>query len=67
MERSEEAAEAGLSNRWPELLVALFLFVMGVIAVIDSIRVGIGWEEGEGPRAGYFPFYIGCILLASSG
>lgn len=67
MERSEEAAEAGLSNRWPELLVALFLFVMGIIAVIDSIRVGIGWEEGEGPRAGYFPFYIGCILLASSG
>jgi hypothetical protein len=67
MERSEDAAEAGMSNRWPEILVALFLFAIGIIVVSDSIRVGIGWEEGEGPRAGYFPFYIGCILLASSG
>jgi len=67
MEQSEDVAEAGLSNRWPELLVALFMIVIGIIVVTDSIRVGIGWEEGEGPRAGYFPFYIGCILLASSG
>lgn len=67
MERSEDAAEPGLSNRWPELLVALFLFAVGLIAVKDSLRIGIGWEEGEGPAAGYFPFYIGCILLASSG
>lgn len=67
MERSEDAAEAGMSNRWPEILVALFLFAIGIIVVNDSIRVGIGWEEGEGPRAGYFPFYIGCILLLSSG
>lgn len=66
MERSEDAAEAGMSNRWPEILVALFLIAIGIIVVTDSIRVGIGWEEGEGPRAGYFPFYIGCILLASS-
>jgi putative tricarboxylic transport membrane protein len=67
MERSEEAAEAGLTNRWPEILVALFLLAASIIVVIDSIRVGIGWEEGEGPRAGYFPFYIGCILMLSSG
>lgn len=67
MERTDEAAEPGLSNRWPELLVALFLIVTGIIVVVDSVRVGIGWEEGEGPRAGYFPFYIGCILLVSSG
>ncbi|MDY0057580.1 MAG: tripartite tricarboxylate transporter TctB family protein [Methyloversatilis sp.] len=67
MERSEDAAQAGMSNRWPEILVALFLFAIGIIVVNDSIRVGIGWEEGEGPRAGYFPFYIGCILLISSG
>ena len=53
MERSEDAAEAGMSNRWPEILVALFLFAIGIIVVNDSIRVGIGWEEGEGPRAGY--------------
>jgi hypothetical protein len=28
--------------------------------------VGIDWAP-EGPRAGYFPFYIGLLLLAASG
>ena len=28
--------------------------------------MGIGWAD-DGPRSGYFPFYIGLILLASSG
>ena len=45
MERSEDAAEAGLSNRWPEILVALFLLAVGVIVVSDSMRIGTGWEE----------------------
>jgi hypothetical protein len=26
----------------------------------------MGWQENEGPRAGYFPFYIGVILAVSS-
>ena len=33
MERSEDAAEAGMSNRWPEILVALFLFAMTALGV----------------------------------
>jgi putative tricarboxylic transport membrane protein len=52
--------------RWPELLVALFLMALAVLVITDSLRVGAGWGE-DGPKAGYFPFYIGVLLFASSG
>ncbi len=51
--------------RWPELLVALFLMLLAGLVLADSLRVGIGWGE-DGPRSGYFPFYIGLALLGSS-
>jgi putative tricarboxylic transport membrane protein len=57
---------AAVGNRWPEIGLALFLMTLGVIVVIDSMRVGIGWGD-DGPRSGYFPFYIGCLLIGSSG
>jgi len=42
--------------------------MLGAAAVVisDSLRLGMGWHETEGPRAGYFPFYIGLILGLSS-
>ena len=58
--------EAEVSTRWPELIVALLLLAAGILVVTDSLRVGIGWAD-DGPRSGYFPFYIGIGLLGSSG
>jgi hypothetical protein len=59
--------EAGaLGTRWPELIVATFLVLVGVLVITDSLRVGTGWGD-DGPRSGYFPFYIGCLLVISSG
>ncbi len=55
-----------VKTRWPELAVSGFLLLLGALVVADSLRVGIGWAE-DGPRSGYFPFYIGMILLGSSG
>ena len=55
-----------VKTRWPELAVSGFLLILGGMVVADSLRVGIGWAE-DGPRSGYFPFYIGLILLVSSG
>jgi hypothetical protein len=60
----EKADPVGV--RWPELGVALLLMALGVLVVTDSFRVGTGWGD-DGPRAGYFPFYIGLALLLSSG
>ena len=63
---SGPADEAPVLARGPELVVAGILLVIGVMVVADSLRVGIGWGD-DGPRSGYFPFYIGLMLLASSG
>jgi putative tricarboxylic transport membrane protein len=51
--------------RGPELAVAGFLMLLGGLVIADSLRVGAGWAD-DGPRSGYFPFYIGCLLLGAS-
>ena len=34
-------------------------------AITGSVKAGINWGA-EGPRAGFFPFYIGIFIVASS-
>jgi hypothetical protein len=53
-------------TRGPELVVGLITMGLAALVITDSMRVGIGWGD-EGPQAGYFPFYIGLILMAASG
>lgn len=55
-----------VSNRVLEIVVALVLLGISAIIISDSVRLGIGWAEGEGPRAGYFPFYIAVVLGTAS-
>ena len=38
--------------------------LLAVVGIVGSLRVGIGWAA-EGPRAGFFPFYISVIVLIS--
>ena len=59
-------APGAVPTRWVELIVALLVMIGGLVVIVDSIRVGIAWGD-DGPRAGYFPFYIGCILTATAG
>jgi hypothetical protein len=61
MAAPEVNARGDITTRWAELCVALLFVVAGAIVIIDSLRVGIDWAD-DGPRAGYFPFYIGCLL-----
>ncbi|MDZ4100970.1 MAG: tripartite tricarboxylate transporter TctB family protein [Hydrogenophaga sp.] len=70
---SDESSTAGASGsggslgmRWPELLMAAFMLAIAVLVIIDSRRVGTGWGD-DGPKSGYFPFYIGLLLALSSG
>ena len=62
-----EAAEDEriVGERGPELVVAALLMLIATGVLIDSLRVGIGWAD-DGPRSGYFPFYIGLLLLGAS-
>ncbi|MCU0967363.1 MAG: tripartite tricarboxylate transporter TctB family protein [Rubrivivax sp.] len=63
MSQPEDADSVG--TRWPEVAVALALLAVSVLVVTDSVRVGTGWAD-DGPQSGYFPFYIGIALMASS-
>ncbi len=54
-----------LGMRWPELLMAAFMLGIAVLVIIDSRRVGTDWGD-DGPKSGYFPFYIGLMLALSS-
>lgn len=62
----QESAADSMSVRWPELITALVLMAIALLVISDSVRVGIGWAD-DGPRSGYFPFYVGLALLAASG
>ena len=53
---THKAAEAGIA-------VAIALF--GVIVIVGSVKAGINWGA-EGPRAGFFPFYIGIFIVVAS-
>ncbi len=57
--------DAPVPARGPELFVAALLAGIALLVITDSLRVGAGWAD-DGPRAGYFPFYIGLALLGSS-
>ena len=56
--------EAGISTRTMDIVVALVLFAVGALVVVDSYRLGAKWGD-DGPQSGYFPFYIGLLLCVS--
>ena len=55
---------AGPSHRSVEIGVALFIALLAAIGIFGSLQVGIGWGA-EGPKAGFFPFYVSLIVLVS--
>ena len=63
-ETSHSSGGTGPSHRSVEIGVALFIALLAVIGIIGSLKVGIGWGP-EGPKAGFFPFYISLIVLLS--
>lgn len=62
---TESDGERVVGVRGPEVGVAALLFAVGALVVADSLRVGIGWAD-DGPRSGYFPFYVGLLLMGAS-
>jgi putative tricarboxylic transport membrane protein len=50
--------------RVADLATASFLILLGGVVVFDSIRIGIGWGT-DGPKSGFFPFWLGVIMIAA--
>jgi putative tricarboxylic transport membrane protein len=57
--------EAVVGTRAVDVVVALVMAALGLVVVSDSMRVGFRWGS-DGPQAGYFPFYIGVIIIGAS-
>lgn len=60
-----ESKEKTIQMRWMELVVSAFFVLLGAIVIKDSFRTGFKWGT-DGPEPGYFPFYIGLILVAGA-
>jgi hypothetical protein len=64
-QQSAESDVSLISTRRMEVITALVLAALGILVMWDSNRLGAGWSD-QGPESGFFPFYIGLLLLASS-
>jgi hypothetical protein len=56
---------AGPKHRSVEIGVAVAVAGFALVVIAGSIQAGIGWGA-EGPQAGFFPFYVGLLILISS-
>ena len=52
-------------TRGAEIAVAALFLGAGVLVMYDSVRLGSTWGD-DGPKPGYFPFYIGLILTVAA-
>lgn len=62
---SKTPGSSGPGQRSVETGVALFMLALGAVAMIGSLQVGIGWGA-EGPKSGFFPFWVGLIVVLAS-
>ena len=53
------------STRSLDIVVSLLLLAFAAAMAIDNWRTGISWAS-DGPRPGYFPFYLSVALGAAS-
>jgi hypothetical protein len=55
-------AGSAASVRAVELATAGIILLFGCVVAFDSARLGARWGE-DGPQAGYFPFYVGLLII----
>lgn len=65
MADSSRREASAASVRTLELVVAVLILVFGAAVMFDSWRLGASWAD-DGPQAGYFPFYIGLLIVIAS-
>ena len=65
MTDSSHASSAGPTHRAVEIGVAIAMLLFAAIIIYGAWLAGINWGA-EGPRAGFFPFYVGLAILLST-
>ncbi|HXF87277.1 MAG TPA: tripartite tricarboxylate transporter TctB family protein [Xanthobacteraceae bacterium] len=64
-EHSQSGGGGGPRHRSVEIALASATTLFGLIVIYGSIQAGITWGI-EGPRAGFFPFYLGLLIVGGS-
>jgi putative tricarboxylic transport membrane protein len=59
------SSKPGPAHKLVEAGITLLITLFGVIVIVGSVKAGINWGA-EGPRAGFFPFYIGIFIVVAS-
>jgi hypothetical protein len=62
---TDAAPARGVTTRAMEIATSLAFAFAGAVAIWDSARLGAGWGA-DGPQSGYFPFWIGLLLVLAS-
>lgn len=65
MSDNVESAGRGPSHLSVEIGVAIAMLLFAGITIYGALQAGINWGA-EGPRAGFFPFYLGIMILIAS-
>lgn len=55
-----------VSTRAVDMATAALLVALAAIVIYDSVRIGYGWLEGQGPAPGMFPFIVAVLLGCAS-
>jgi len=55
----------GVSNRAVEIVTAAIVLLFGLTFLYNSYKLGFGWGA-EGPKSGFFPFYVSLFLSIAS-
>ena len=61
----EREGRVAFSVKSAEIVVAALFLAAGVLVMYDSVRLGATWGD-DGPKPGYFPFYIGLIMTLAA-
>lgn len=64
MRQQSDERSVGSVRTW-EAVVALLFFTVGAVDMWDSWKIGARWGD-DGPQAGYFPFYVGLLIVISA-
>lgn len=59
---SHESERSGVATHIVDAVVAVLVIILGGIVIFGSRKLGSEWTS-DGPGAGYFPFYIGLIIV----
>src|SRR5262249_24906215 len=65
MSDATEEPRAVTSTRAVDNAVSLMLAAFAALMAWDNWRSGAGWDS-DGPKAGYFPFYLSLLLGGAS-